>query len=79
MQGFSVGVSGKPEGTGIDLWNYDKMAVPKGSEESARAKLYGLSKVVRKDILNREFLRNLNLPSLCVGGSRKRLTCIPPL
>lgn len=51
-----VGASGCAEGRGIDLWNYDKMAVPRGSEEVARAKLYGLSKVVRKDILNREFL-----------------------
>ena len=51
-----VGALGCAEGRGIDLWNYDKMALPRGNEESARAKLYGLSKVVRKDILNREFL-----------------------
>lgn len=54
--GFCVGVSGTSEGKGIDLWNYHKMAAPKGAQETAQARQYNLSKIVRRDILNREFL-----------------------
>lgn len=74
--GLFVGVSGRAGGNGIDLWNYDKMAVPKGSEESAHAKLYGLSKVVRKDILNREFLADPEFVVFYALRDQEKAACL---
>lgn len=53
-----VGVSGATEGSGIDLWKYKKIADAKDEQEKNFVKLHGLSKIVRDDILNREFLVN---------------------
>lgn len=55
-RGFATGVSGKAQGTGIDLWKYQKMATPKSADEKEAAKALERSKIVRSDILNREFL-----------------------
>lgn len=74
--GLFVGASGSSGGGGIDLWNYDKMATPKGSEEIAFAKLHGLSKVVRKDILNREFLADAEFVAFYALGDREKADCL---
>ncbi len=54
--GLFVGAVGTVEGKGIDLWNYHKVATPKGADETSQAKQLGWSKIKRMDILNREFL-----------------------
>lgn len=51
-----LGVTGSFCGTGIDLWRYNKIAVPKSKEERDSAKKLNLAKILRNDILNREFL-----------------------
>lgn len=74
--GLFVGASGSSGGCGIDLWNYDKMVAPRAGEESAHAKLYGLSKVVRKDILNREFLADAEFVAFYALGDREKADCL---
>lgn len=54
--GLFVGASGNIQGRGIDLWNYHKVANIKEDNEKKLAKELGWSKIVRRDILNREFL-----------------------
>lgn len=54
--GLFVGVAGASRGRGTDLWRYRKIATPKSDVEKKWKKEYGLSKIERADILNREFL-----------------------
>ena len=56
-----VGVSGTSKGRGIDLWNYRKVADAKGEDEKAQKNRYNLSKIARRDIVNREFLADLTV------------------
>jgi CRISPR-associated protein Cas5t len=51
----AVGVRGAAGGRGIDLWGYRKVVTPNKTEKNAARKI-GLAKIVRRDILNREFL-----------------------
>lgn len=65
-----LGVTGDCGGTGIDLWRYNKMVVPKSKEEKEGAKKLNLAKALRNDILNREFLVYPNFTLYYVAQDR---------
>ena len=63
---ISVGVAGASQGQAIDLWQYQKMVTPKGTAEKEGTAALELTKAMRHDILNREFLAYLTC-TLCYG------------
>ena len=69
-----LGVTGSCRGTGIDLWRYNKIAVPKSKEENEGAKKLNLVKILRNDILNREFLYDTKF-SLYYAAQNRDFVC----
>lgn len=69
-----LGVTGICRGTGIDLWRYNKIAVPKSKEEKEGAKKLSLAKILRNDILNREFLYDTKF-SLYYAAQNRDFVC----
>lgn len=63
---ISVGTAGESQGKAIDLWQYQKMATPKGAAEKEGTAALQLTKAMRHDILNREFMAYPTF-TLCYG------------